>query len=465
MICLLLEKAKKGDIQFLKRYKKEPKSFYIFFIFLKLNEVFIITENPFTEEDEKRAILVTKLTNGKQYDSSLHEPVKLLLNPDLFFKFVNELGKKIAGEHYTRSSIFLCSCNIWLKNSLQTTHCLINSSSSAGKDFITKNVFDIFPDQIKDYRSKITPEAFSYWRTDKKSVEDGFSWDGRLLYLEDCSQHLLDSATFRVMLSGGTHATVVRDQRAIDLRINGRPLVLVTTATTKPSNELLNRFIPISLEETGEQTANVFLKELEFAKGVKNDYDISFKKALSCLERVNVVIPFAEYLASLFPCKPVSMRREFARFLTLIQNSAALHQFQRNKDENGNVLADWFDYDLAVYCYGGFAREIVKLTKTQQRIYDCLIDGEWYYLKEISGKLGLDSTWVYRILSQLQEKELVVCKLDDTEAKSKAKHIYAKLVSHSQLPKSKELLFKINENPENLVKLANFFNTTTTSHP
>ncbi|MEM3154800.1 MAG: hypothetical protein QW165_04540 [Candidatus Woesearchaeota archaeon] len=423
-----------------------------------MSEVLENGQVVFTEQDEKRASAYAGLRGMIPHkimdDSTLHAAVGILHNPDFLNIIIDELGKKIAGEHYARTAIFLCACNIWVENSLQKTHVIVNSSSSAGKDHVTKAVFDLFPEGIKDYRSKITSETFSYWRTDKKSREENFTWDGRLLYLEDCSQTLLDSPTFRVMLSGGSKATVVRDQRAIDLHIPGRPTVMITTATTMPSNELLNRFVPVSLEETQCQTINVFRKEIELAMCVKAEYNPNVKAALLLLRKCRVKIPFAEHFLGLFPDKPVSMRREFARFLSFIQNSAALYQFQRVKDADGYVLADWQDYDNAVYGFAGIDRNPVKLTKSQQRVLDCFSGDGWYLRSEIASMVGMDSSWVYRILLQLVEKGLISVRLDDTEAKSKAKQIFAKVVSVSQLPKSDVLIAKLPNNSDKIAKIA-----------
>lgn len=419
----------------------------------------------FTDLDEKRASLFVGLRKEippkNLDDTQLSNAIKQVTDPKLLVNLLNELSKRVAGENYAKTAIFLCACGIWVKNPLQKTHCIINSSSSAGKDFIVKAVFDLFPAFLKDYRSKITPEAFSYWRTDKASRDAGFTWDGRLLYLEDCSQSLLDSPTFRIMLSGGSFATIVRDQRAIDLQISGRPLVLVTTATTKPSNELLNRFIPISLDESSEQTTNVFFKELDSVNGQKQEYDEQFQHCLSLLGVVRVKIPFTAQLSGLFPCKPVSMRREFARFLTLIQNSAALHQYQRERSEAGEVLATWDDYDAAVFAYGGFERDPVKLTMAQQQVFGVLKENDWLFKLEVATLVGKDDTWVYRLLMQLVERGLVGVRMDDSEAKTKAKQKFAKVSSLSQLPKSWEIKSVLTDDDKKIAILDNLATTNT----
>lgn len=371
-------------------------------------------------------------------ESSVHAGMTLLCSPELLKKLNEELSKTVAGEYYSRLAILLCASQIWVSNPRQMTHCMINSSSSSGKDFVTKAVYDLFPVATKDFRTKITSEAFTYWHATKKDVEDGFSWDGRLLYLEDCSQGLLDSPTFRVMLSGGSISTIVKDQRAIDLEIKGRPVVLITTASTIPKQELLNRFISVSLEETAEQTSLVFDKTVEVALGNVNPPDETLRNALRLLVRVRVIIPseIGNKLKVLFPAKPVNMRREFARFLAIMQNSTALHQHTREKNEKGEVLATWQDYDNACYV---FKRNPIKLTRSQQAIYDAMPSDQWLHRKEINILSKKGSSWTYELLLQLVELDLVKVKLDETEATSKAQDLFMKVPTTFGLPTSEIL--------------------------
>ena len=69
------------------------------------------------------------------------------------------------------------------------------------------------------WRTKISGEAFTYWHVNEKD----WSWDGKILFLEDIGQSVLDSDTFKVMCSEGSVASVVKNQETIDLIIKGKP--------------------------------------------------------------------------------------------------------------------------------------------------------------------------------------------------------------------------------------------------
>ena len=66
-------------------------------------------------------------------------------------------------------------------------------------------------------------------------------------------------------------------------------------------------------------------------------------------------------LAALFPAKLIRARRDFPQLLALIEASAILHQQQRERDEQGRIIATEADYrivyDLAAPVFGAAAAE------------------------------------------------------------------------------------------------------------
>ena len=64
------------------------------------------------------------------------------------------------------------------------------------------------------------------------------------------------------------------------------------------------------------------------------------------LEPHEVIVPFASRVAEHFPDDRVEARRAFPHLLSLIQASALLHQYQRERDIAGRIIADCNDYHL-----------------------------------------------------------------------------------------------------------------------
>lgn len=272
----------------------------------------------------------------------------ILIDPNLFSLIDKEFDKKITGEETTRKVIFLHACSIWVDSQgKKPPHLLINSESSAGKSYITKRVYDIFPNELKLYRTRISPTALTYWHD--AASEPGWSWDGKLLYLEDISDAVLNCDVFKVFGSEGSEATITVQQRAVDIMVQGKPVMLLTTASKHPATEeLLNRLFCVSLDESKEQTNAIMCKQAEsYEHGASEEYAPDIMNALRCLRRVAVVIPYASKLPKYFPSTDLRMRRYFSHFCYLIEASAALHQYQREKDPQGRIIANKQDYELA----------------------------------------------------------------------------------------------------------------------
>jgi len=286
-----------------------------------------------------------KETNNGDKESIKNKAEVLLKNTKLFDLITeDELSKTISGEIATVKAIFLSLCGIWVEDVQINT--IVSSESSSGKSYVCKKIIEIFPSELVQYRTKITPEAFTYWHNSKSEPE--WTWNGKICYIEDASQMVMDSPTFRVMSSEGSIATVVRNQQSIDIRINGKPCMLITTANTNPTKELLNRFNIINMDETEIQSHRILEKTAEFAENIfKVNYNPIVLESLRLLKRVPVIMPFAKKIVNHFPLDDIRVRRDFKRFLDLITASCALHQYQRERDYEGNFIAEEQDYELA----------------------------------------------------------------------------------------------------------------------
>lgn len=68
------------------------------------------------------------------------------------------------------------------------------------------------------------------------------------------------------------------------------------------------------------------------------------------LSRHEVVIPYARQLEVTLPNKLI-MRTQIKKLVDYIKSSAVLHQYQRERDEKGRLIANWFDYDFARFVF------------------------------------------------------------------------------------------------------------------
>jgi len=292
-----------------------------------------------------------------------------LKNSDFFEMLVQETALTIEGEEAARRLILLCAAGGSLVKNAQVAsyNLIVNDDSGKGKDFVVSHTLDILPKNRYVKRSRISPTVLTYWHQD----EAAWSWDGKVLYLEDISEGVLNSDVFKVMQSSGSHATIVIKNKAVDIAIEGKPVCITTTAQSTPNPELVRRNIILNLDSSKDQTRAVMKRQAKNKlKGCAKTYNSDLTIALALLERVGVIIPYAEEITEHFPHRHVFMRTNFPRFLDFIAASAALHQYQRERDTEGYVIAQQEDYDVARLCFQAVCgnREMIQLPLNQKKI-------------------------------------------------------------------------------------------------
>ena len=124
-------------------------------------------------------------------------------------------------------------------------------------------------------------------------------------------------------------------------------ITATTLARLHPENE--TRLLSLSLDESDEQTRNVKQAAAAKYQDAGEPVDVTlWVNAQRILQPVKVSIPFATYLADHTPDRPLRIRRDFNKLLSLIEASATLHQYQRDPIADGIIEANLGDYFIAV---------------------------------------------------------------------------------------------------------------------
>ena len=284
-----------------------------------------------------------------ELENNVEVDITLLENPDLFNILIKEINKKVVGDEDSIKFDLIALCSIFVNNLEQNPNLMLSSQSSSGKSYITKSVCKLFSltGRIEMY-SKITSQALAYLHSEDKE----FTWNNKLLYIEDAQRTLMNSETFKVFISEGLEKTAsVLNNKSQVIRIKGKPTIFTTTANVDLIDEMSNRFIVINVDESFGQIKKV----LEYqAKNHQKDkvlgYDKKIMASLKGLKNVNVVIPYASLISEQFCIDLQRVKRDFSRFLSLLQAYTALHQYQREKDE-GNIISTIEDYEVVRKLY------------------------------------------------------------------------------------------------------------------
>jgi len=297
---------------------------------------------------------------------------KKILEQENLFELITkyELDKKIVGELETRKVLVLCAYGGRLVENAQIAsfNLCVNDIAGVGKDYTTGASLELLPKQYYVRKTRISPNVLNYWHNAED--EPQWTWDGKVLYLEDISDNILNHDVFKVMCSSGSNATIVKDQKIIDLEVKGKPVMIITTASATPNPEMTRRFVMLNLDSSIDQTKEIMKRHSEFRKkGIIPEVNPSIRNAMQFLNRVKVKIPFADLTYEHFPINNVIMRTHYPRFLDFISASCAFHQFQRKK-EGEFYLATGQDYNLARDCFLKLCSNVymIPLTINQKKI-------------------------------------------------------------------------------------------------
>jgi hypothetical protein len=116
-----------------------------------------------------------------------------------------------------------------------------------------------------------------------------------------------------------------------------------------------------------------------------------------------VSIPYASALVEYFPCDRVRCRRDFPKFLGLIESCAFLHQHKREKSDD-KVFADGSDYAIAKQlfenCYAtGPDSKLTELLAAAESLQE---KGS-FEVSDLMTKTGWGKSKCYAVLGRAEE--------------------------------------------------------------
>ena len=321
-----------------------------------------------------------------------------LKDPLLLVNIVKEIQKEgIVGEEDTILALILKIMLRYVKDvDATSSNLVISDKSGGGKDYLVESVCNVLlPKKEYYHRTGLTEKVFRYWNSNKKD----FTWNGKVIHLEDPESDLIKSQVFRTMASGGSENTVVDNQKAVDLKVNGKPVIIVTSYNTDIDMEGIRRWDTIRMDTGKILTEKVIANRMLKKAGLyTKEEDKELREALhSILCERNVIVPYVGDIIKVFP-HFLAMRTISGKFMDYIKASAVLHQFQRDIDVNGNIIANLDDYEYARFVFMKLSTAFgVPLNSIEENFMNILIDAhEPLSVKEIAERFDHSISWIYR---------------------------------------------------------------------
>jgi hypothetical protein len=255
----------------------------------------------------------------------------LLQSPDLLNHILEDFEQcGLVGEATNVLTGYLACVSRKLDKPLAV---LIQSTSAAGKSALMDAVLDLMPEEERIQYSAMTGQSLFYLgESDLKhkilaiAEEEGVSEAAYALKLLQSQGELTIASTGKDPVSGKlvTH----------EYRVEGPVMIFLTTTAIELDEELLNRCLVLTVNETREQTQAIqerqrFEETLDglLASQTRSDTLKRHRDAQRLLKPLQVVNPYADRLT--FLSDKTRTRRDHRKYLTLIRSIALLHQYQR----------------------------------------------------------------------------------------------------------------------------------------
>jgi hypothetical protein len=291
------------------------------------------------QADQLAEALAEKAKRPTLTDDEHAEALALLKAPDLFQRILRDFeALGVVGEEPNKLTGYLAAVSRLLDRPLAL---LIQSASAAGKSSLMDAVLDLVPEEDVVRYSAMSGQSLFYM--------GDRSLSHKILAIAEEEGAKQASYALKLLQSEGrvTMASTGKDPATgmlvtHDYTVEGPVMLFLTTTAIDMDEELLNRCLVLTVNESREQTRAIHTRQrsretLEglLAKTRRDQLIALHRNAQRLLQPLAVVNPYADQLS--FRDDQTRSRRDHVKYLTLIRSIALLHQFQREVQTHGSL--------------------------------------------------------------------------------------------------------------------------------
>jgi DNA primase catalytic core len=283
------------------------------------------------QEEQIQAAIQTKDKTVALTHEEQQAALALLTAPDLLDRILADFNRAgVVGEEANKLMGYLATVSRKLDNPLAV---IIQSTSAAGKSSLMNAVLAMVPEEERVHYSAMTGQSLFYMgETNLKhkilaiAEEEGAENASYALKLLQSEGELTMASTGKDETTGNL---VTREYR-----VEGPVMLFLTTTAIDIDDELLNRCVVLTVNESREQTQLIhqMQRQKRTLAGLKSKVQKQavldlHRNAQRLLKPLVVVNPFADELT--FLSDKTRTRRDHEKYLALIDAVALLHQYQR----------------------------------------------------------------------------------------------------------------------------------------
>ncbi len=283
------------------------------------------------DEQIKKVLEPGKINQVKLSEAQQEEAINLLRSPDLIQRILSDFNRAgIVGEETNKLVGYLAGVSRKLDKPLAI---MIQSTSAAGKTSLMDSILNMMPEEESIQYSAMTGQSLYYMG--EKDLKNKILAIAEEEGAENASYalKLLQSEGEVTMASTGKNS-VTGNLETQEYRVEGPVSLFYTTTSIDIDEELLNRCIVLTVDESREQTEAIHVAQrrkrtLEglHAKIDQNKAQELHANAQRLLKPLMIINPYADELT--FLSDKTRTRRDHEKYLGLIDAITLLHQYQR----------------------------------------------------------------------------------------------------------------------------------------
>ena len=311
-------------------------------VFINQASVELGVKDEVIKKDLGKVLLTLEEQQAKQQENTEKKPaeleagdrqaaLELLRDPDLLNRILTDFSRcGVVGEETNKLVGYLAAGSRKLDRPLAV---IIQSTSAAGKSSLMDAVLNLMPEDERVQYSAMTGQSLFYMgETNLKhkilaiAEEEGASNASYALKLLQSEGEITIASTGK---DDATGSLVTKEYR-----VEGPVMLFLTTTAIDIDEELLNRCLVLTVNESREQTRAIHEAQRKrrtldglTAKLEKDQLVKLHRNAQKLLRPLAVINPYADQLT--FLDDKTRTRRDHEKYLTLIDSIALLHQYQR----------------------------------------------------------------------------------------------------------------------------------------
>ena len=297
--------------------------------------------------EQAKAIMKNTRHVGLISNEQKQECLDFLKQPDLIQR-IDQLIETagVVGEERTRKLLFIIASTYKMSDPL---HALVQGSSGSGKSHLINCIGSCLPPEDVMSMTRVTSKSFYHYNKDELIDKvmliqdfDGLDEEAQYAFRELQSAGNISSSTTYKDRSGNIISTVKV------VRSHFASLLATTKAEVYYDN--MSRSLIIGVDESDEQTQRIIEHQNKRLAGLINLQEERKAKeflqnCLRCIKPLEVVNRYADKIT--LPLKAKMLRRLNNHYQGFVKQITILHQHQRQKDEQGRLIAEPEDLKIA----------------------------------------------------------------------------------------------------------------------